>query len=389
MDAQRHASQRRKFAAAYSMSSLITYEPYVDSCTSILIQQLQELAASEKTVNLAHWLQYYAFDVIGSMSFGRRFGFLDAGEDKENIFDAIETRNLYSTLMGVFPSLHPWLFPLLPKTGAFGYIAGYTRRQMSEKFAQEKQPDDTNDSPDFLSRFSAIHAANPDKMSTTDIFTITQTNVGAGSDTVALTLSAALYHMAKNPSTYSRLQDELDVAANEGRISDPITFAQAQKLPYLQAVLKEALRIHPAMGLPMVRTVPEGGATLCGRFFPAGSTVGVNAWVAHRNKSVFGDDADIWRPERWLEFEKQGRGAEVERYFLAFGLGSRTCLGKNIALLEINKIVPQLVRGFEVVLGEDLMRRDVKTVNRGFVKMNDFEVKVVARKREKEEGREA
>lgn len=104
----------------------------------------------------------------------------------------------------------------------------------------------------------------------------------------------------------------------------------------------------------MQRVVPKEGAGLAGRWFRGGETVGINAWVAHANQAVFGVDAGKWRPERWLEFEEQGRGAEVEKYFFSFGMGSRTCFGKNISLLEMSKVVPLLVRKFDFELGEDL-----------------------------------
>ena len=100
-----------------------------------------------------------------------------------------------------------------------------------------------------------------------------------------------------------------------GKYSEPVTYRQSLQMPYLQAVLKEALRIHPATGLPLGRQVPEGGASICGSFFPAGTVVGVNSWVAHANKGVFGSDADQFRPERWL-VEKQ-EYAVLDQYFLS------------------------------------------------------------------------
>ena len=70
----------------------------------------------------------------------------------------------------------------------------------------------------------------------------------------------------------------------------------------------------------------------------------------------------MWRLERWLEIEADERGAEVERYFFAFGIGSPNCIGNNISLLEISKLVPQLLRRFDLVLDEELSRREWRTV---------------------------
>jgi cytochrome P450 len=79
-----------------------------------------------------------------------------------------------------------------------------------------------------------------------------------------------LYLMAKNPSTMRKLQQEIDDMSAKGLISDPVTYQQSCKMPYLQAVMKEAMRIHPATGLTLARVVPKGGAVLAGRKFKAG-----------------------------------------------------------------------------------------------------------------------
>lgn len=74
IDTTRHAVQKRKYAAAYSMSSLVTYEPYVDNCSKMMVKRLSELAAKGTMVDLAWWLQCYAFDLIGEITYGKRFG---------------------------------------------------------------------------------------------------------------------------------------------------------------------------------------------------------------------------------------------------------------------------------------------------------------------------
>uniref|UniRef100_A0A093Y5K2 Pisatin demethylase n=1 Tax=Talaromyces marneffei PM1 TaxID=1077442 RepID=A0A093Y5K2_TALMA len=330
-DPHHHALQRRKFASSYSMTSLVGYEPFVNNCTKVFTNRLSEIAKLDETIDLAHWFQCYAFDVIGKITFGRRFGFLDYST-RTDVFDAIDTRNLYSTFVGLFPSwLHRMLFPLLPTTGGHGYVGKYTMDEIASRESLLKSPDvkEREGKPDFVSRFFQICEEDPENMTKTDIFTMCQSNIGAGSDTTAISLSAIVYNLLKHPETYTRLKKEIDEAASQGKIADPISFKETQELPFLQAVIKEALRLHSATGLPLARVVPEGGAMFAGKQFPAGATVGINSWVAHRNTNIFGADADSWRPERWLD-EHSNDVAEMDRYFLAFGLGSRTCLGKNL-----------------------------------------------------------
>ena len=133
----------------------------------------------------------------------------------------------------------------------------------------EKLPDADGHS-DFITKFLATQRENPEKMTDKDIRVSIGANIGAGSDTTSITLSAILYYLCKNPVAMGTLREELDGASKERRISDPITFKEAQELPYLQAVIKEGLRIHPATGFTMPRIVPKGGREVMGRYFPGG-----------------------------------------------------------------------------------------------------------------------
>jgi cytochrome P450 len=97
------------------------------------------------------------------------------------------------------------------------------------------------------------------------------------------------------------------------------------------------------------RIVPVGGVTLCGKVVPEGTIVGCNPAVIHRDARVYGQKYptnEFW-PERWIEAEEEEK-AEMERCFLAFGAGKRTCLGKNISMLEVHKLVPLLISRFKV-----------------------------------------
>jgi len=129
----------------------------------------------------------------------------------------------------------------------------------------------------------------------------------------------------------------------------PITWPEGSKMPYYQGCIKECLRYHPALGQILPRIVPEGGIELCGHFLPEGTTVGCNAFTIHRDKDLFGQDADDFRPERWLEGNpEQIRKMETLNFW--FGAGPRVCIGKNIAMLELTKFIPEFFRRFEVTI---------------------------------------
>jgi cytochrome P450 len=83
-----------------------------------------------------------------------------------------------------------------------------------------------------------------------------------------------------------------------------------------QDCIKEAMRMHPGVQYPLERLVPKGGVELGGHFIPEGTIVGMNPAVIHRDKEVFGVDADEFRPSRWTEDGKSGDLKEMERSLL-------------------------------------------------------------------------
>ena len=136
----------------------------------------------------------------------------------------------------------------------------------------------------------------------------------AGSDSTASTMQSFFWHILDSKPVYQSVVRELEKAVKGGVIpaTGNLSWNESQNLPYLQACLKEAMRVRPAVGLNITRLVPPEGAELDGHFFPGGTTIATNGWVLHRDKDVFGQDADDFRPERWLEDEEQAK--RMERY---------------------------------------------------------------------------
>ena len=155
----------------------------------------------------------------------------------------------------------------------------------------------------------------------------------AGADSTSILLRSIFYYMMKNPSTMTKAVAEVDEAFDSGKLSWPPKHHEVvASLPYILAVIKEASRYFPAFSVQMPRCSPPEGITLAGKFIPPGYAIGFNPHVVHMDKGVFGQDADVFRPERWLESEEQCK--IMDRAYMSFGMGVRPCVGKNVSWFE-------------------------------------------------------
>lgn len=211
------------------------------------------------------------------LQFSKRFGFLDRGEDIGGVHEGLDQRLLYGTHVGLYPNLHPYTFAFVnfiagATTGKVDYSVDFTIKRIEERKNKEKSLEDGP--KDFLTKYLEGRANDPVKFTDYDVVMGAFGNIIAGADTTWITLNAILYYLLKNPQCLQKLQQEIDEKTAKGELSDPVPWKEAKYMPYLQAVIKEGQRIFPATGLPIFRYVPDGGATICGKYFPAGvSTV--------------------------------------------------------------------------------------------------------------------
>uniref|UniRef100_A0A0D2XTV8 Pisatin demethylase n=1 Tax=Fusarium oxysporum (strain Fo5176) TaxID=660025 RepID=A0A0D2XTV8_FUSOF len=280
-----HAQARRKVAAAYSMTNLVQLEPFIDKCSAVLRDRLEEFARSGTSVEISHWMQCYAFDVIGMMTLGKRFGFLDSGEDIQGIMSSLSQYLVYCANVGVFPEWHKTLFRRQMRSqtvSGLTHVRGFANAQLEEKREKVKADDvpHPNVAEDFITKFLRVQAQDPTKITNADISSVCTMNIGAGSDTTSISLTSIIFNLIKHPRVLERLRAE--IKEHESQESG--------------------------------RVVPSDGATLAGQYFPPGTVVGINAWVAHANTKVFGHDAHVFRPERWLDYPELVK--EREAYFM-------------------------------------------------------------------------
>ncbi|KAK4934668.1 hypothetical protein LTR10_024132 [Elasticomyces elasticus] len=202
---------------------------------------------------------------------------------------------------------------------------------------------------DLMQKFLDGQAKHPDLVSHDEILGIIMSTIGAGADTTAGTMTYTLYLLCQNPEAMQSLKDELEQALENGSMSYPPKWTQVNRLPYLEAVLKESMRLMPIAAWGLDRVVPQGGATICGQYFPAGTVVGCQIDATMLDKDVYGKDSALFRPARWLEAGEEQR-RRMDRAFIAFSAGKRICMGIHIAWLELKKALPLLVMNFDMAL---------------------------------------
>jgi cytochrome P450 len=161
----------------------------------------------------------------------------------------------------------------------------------------------------------------------------------AGSDSTATSIRMTFAYLLTNPTCYAKLQEEIDEAIQAGNISFPVVeHSEAQKLPYLQACIKEGLRMwQPLNGTQTKVLAQKEGLTVDNVWIPGGTQVALSQHQMMRRQDLFGPDADLFRPERWFADPEELKGYE-RVWELSFAGGRFTCLGKNIALMELNKV---------------------------------------------------
>lgn len=308
---------------------------------------------SQATGDWANAVQTFedTWDVVGNATFSSPMGFLEKAEDIDKTMFVSERALDYFAVVGMIPFLD-FCFDKNPAVRmgppSFNFITSTTVKRLTARLTGEDKHDPSI--PDFLDKFLEAKKTHPDTVDDNMVVGYLLINMIAGADTTAITLRSIVYYTLKNPRVHRKLKEELDRAG----LAMPVSYKEARSLPYLDAIIRESSRMHPGVGMPLERYVPEGGLTVNGHYLPKGTIVGMNPWVIAANRDVYGQDAAVFKPERWLQGEdetKEEYEARLQRMNssdLVFGAGSRICLGKHLALLEVYKLIPTLFATYDV-----------------------------------------
>jgi cytochrome P450 len=209
-------------------------------------------------------------DVIGEITFSRRFGFMDAQKD-DGIFSQIKVILKSGTWLGQVPWvywIHDFMMPLIGNHLGVNLRHGKLRTYTEHEVQQRKDRD--SDHQDILGKLFQVQKDKPSDFSVADVTSMAASNINAGSDTTAISLRAIVYYLLKNPEYKKKLLEEIDSMSMAGMMAGVVTLEQSRTMPYFQSVMYEALRLHPAVGMSLPRVTPAGGIVIDEHFIPGG-----------------------------------------------------------------------------------------------------------------------
>ncbi|KAM7205433.1 cytochrome p450 [Naviculisporaceae sp. PSN 640] len=301
----------------------------------------QDIDSEPKRMDMAEKMQYFTLDSFTKLAYGKPMGFMAADSDLYSYMAILEQSVPAIMLFGEWPILgkiflNDWVLKLIgPKPTdkkGLGVVMGIAQEVVNERW------NDYNEKGGQLKK-DMLGAWMKAGLTKDECETEVPFQMVAGSDTTATAMRATFLQLCVNRQAYNRLQQEIDAAIEEKRVSRPvITAEESKRLPYLQAVILEGLRMQtPFTGL-LAKEVPPGGDTINGVFIPGGVRIGHNTAGVQLRKDIFGEDADVFRPERWLTRDEAKRSKMVQATELVFGYGRWQCLGKPVAYAEMGKV---------------------------------------------------
>ncbi|KAF4556516.1 Cytochrome P450-like protein 48 [Elsinoe fawcettii] len=357
-DEERHLDLRRRLSPGYSGKENPSLEASVSNriidLLDLIDKQYTSSGASLKPFEFSKTAQFFTLDVISDIAFGEPIGFLSKNKDINGYCHVVEEALPAFEWAAVLPLINqiarlPYINKLVmptaeDKTGV-GMIMGFAKRAVALRFGEKK-----------IARQDMMQAFLNHGLTQREAETEGALQIMAGSDTTVTALRATVLFIITNPSIYTRLRTELDRALSTNNLTLPVVAdAEAKSLPYLLACIRESLRIWPPSFGPMAKVVPPGGDTINGVFVPGGTRIGHSTWAVLRDKKVFGDDADVYRPERWLDAEGEKLQAMTRSADLLFGAGRYQCLGKTVAFLELRKCLATLFASYDIAVLDPTM----------------------------------
>nr|XP_040057824.1 sterol 26-hydroxylase, mitochondrial [Gasterosteus aculeatus aculeatus] len=314
----------------------------------------QGSTTGDLVTDVANELYHFSLEGIASILFETRLGCLneEIPAGTQDFINAIA--QMFSNNMPVFAT-PKWSRSLLPYWGR--YIAGwdgiffFAKGLIDKKMEviQQRLDNDQNVEGEYLT-----YLLSNTQMSTKDVYGSIAELLLAGVDTTSNTLTWTLHLLSKYPEAQDRLYEEVSTSVPADRSPSA---AEATRMQYLRAVIKEALRMYPVVPIN-ARIIAEKDVVIGGYQFPKKTTFTFCHYAISHDEDTF-PEPFTFRPERWL---RDGRERPNAFASIPFGFGVRGCVGRRIAELEMYLVLFRVIRQFEIK--PDPNMGELKCINR-------------------------
>ncbi|KAL1945428.1 hypothetical protein VTO73DRAFT_2279 [Trametes versicolor] len=387
-----HKRQRKVMLPAFGMPEskalLPVFRHYAEQVTLKWKDLLTGQSAGSVTVNVHEDVAPATLEAIGEAAFDYKLGVLDdeaseLGKAYSNlvatIFSAPSNAKIFMQNIAHYVPMRiqEFLYDRLPGKGLdkarFNRVAAHkVANQLLDMKTEALMMGKGN--RDVMSILVKANAAESEahRLSHDEIVSQMRTILLAGQETTSNTLSWALMELARQPHIQTRLREEVHAMERtiRARGDADFTVADFEAMPYLQAVLREILRFFPAVPhtyrqslhddvLPLSKPITtRTGKVVHEVPIRAGLRLILSVCAYNREKDVWGEDAHVFNPDRWLESSKTKRGTNVGVFsnLLTFAGGVRACIGWRFAIYEVQAFLTELVSNFQFELTPDAAR---------------------------------
>jgi cytochrome P450 len=307
----------------FSTKSLRENQNAIAGCVDHMVERLGQEARKKKPVNVLNLTRALAVDAVSTHLF--RESYNGVGESGPTLS--------VSAFVDAFVAVGRFFY--LP-TVAFVWLEWAIGKWMADQETEESMTLVNKFVSNLVSGTSAQSQTYPGRLmaagiSNSEVAAQCKDLLFAGTDSTGMNLATIIRGLVMHPEKYERLKYEVHNNTARGARAEDL-----QALPYLTAIVKESLRLSMANPTRLPHVVPAGGWMFKGTIFPAGSIVGCSAYELHYNASVFPEPRKF-EPERWLDTTE-----EMNKYWFAFGAGSRACIARNLATLELHLATERL-----------------------------------------------
>ncbi|PVH74400.1 cytochrome P450, partial [Cadophora sp. DSE1049] len=357
-----HSFMRKRVSHLYSMSSIMGAQDKIQVVLDSLWEKFDRFAKEGEEINLSKWAFYFTYDVVGTITWSEPLGMIREEKDVGNYIRLMHEAFYWICNLGYLPGgsawiTHPLTARIAPLFGSSMHLSAtpFQRATFQKVMTRMKAgPVKDGQAKDMLDHFLGLKDQEGKPLTLAGIMPEVGNPMAAGADTTSIGIRAVLAPVLRSEKHYKRLQDEIDQARKHASLGDGevLRFDVLSALPFLSACIKEGGRMHSSIVYNLPRNVPKGGVTFDQYFIPETATLSYSPLAQNRCKAIFGEDADQWRPERWIEGEGSSEEElrNMNKYLATFGYGSRACIGRNLAMFEMYNFIGQILSRYDVEL---------------------------------------